>query len=236
MSTSYLEKVNNDFSADKDEEVMDSIFKQYERVVEESIVTSFGLDFLINDKHGGDVDTIHTVRQIGVDDQMTYKNSANAAACQNNPAYDGYPYHSHEQYIQTNREAKELKRKGQLKDEYTGETFDTKDNINLDHVISAKEIHEDKGRVLAGLKGEDLANSPENLKVTNEHTNKSKKADSMDKFLDKHGDEYTQSQQKQMREKDKAARKAYEHKLFTAYYTSPGFVKDTAVAMGTVGA
>ena len=47
----------------------------------ESLITSFGLDFLLmKDRHGGDVDTIHNVRQIGQDEQMTYKNESNQKA------------------------------------------------------------------------------------------------------------------------------------------------------------
>lgn len=36
-----------------------SIFQQYEKVIIDSLITSFGLDFLIQDQHGGDVDTIY---------------------------------------------------------------------------------------------------------------------------------------------------------------------------------
>ncbi len=53
------------------------LFKQYEKVIMESLITSFGLDFLIKDQYGGDVDTIYNVRQIGKDSQMNYKNKNN---------------------------------------------------------------------------------------------------------------------------------------------------------------
>ena len=86
---------------------------------------------------------------------------------------------------------------------------------DLDHTISAKEIHDDRRRVLAGLKGSDLANSDENLNVTNPRTNRTKKADSMDDFLNKYGDEYTEEQKAAMREKDRVARQAYEKKINT---------------------
>ena len=51
--------------------VFDELWSDYERIVLNSLVTSFGLDFLVRDQHGGDVDTIHNVRQIG------YKNIRN---------------------------------------------------------------------------------------------------------------------------------------------------------------
>ena len=68
------------FSPNPDDNIIDSLFQQYEHVIIESLITSFGLDFLIKDQHGGDVDTIHNVRQIGKDEQMSYKNSANETA------------------------------------------------------------------------------------------------------------------------------------------------------------
>ena len=222
-------------AAEPNQPVFESIFQQYERVVVQSLITSFGLDAFISDRHGGDVDTIHNVRQIGKDTEMTYKNASNAKAYEQRGEYNSHEYHSHPGYIYMNREASKGKKAGTLNDAYTGKPLGPHDKTNLDHTISAKEIHDDPGRVLAGLAGEDLANSPENLNVTNEHTNKSKKADSMEDFLAKHGDEYTEEQKKRMRQKDKKAREAYERKLAQAYYTSPAFFKDTALAAGQVG-
>ena len=43
-----------------------------------------------------------------------------------------------------------------LKDAYTGEDVPTNSTSDLDHVMTAKEIHDDRGRSLAGLKGTDL--------------------------------------------------------------------------------
>ncbi|MDO5537329.1 MAG: hypothetical protein Q4F72_07365, partial [Desulfovibrionaceae bacterium] len=168
------------------------------------------------------------------DPQMQYKNAWNAEAWRNRGEYDSHEYHSHPSYIAANRQAKEDRLSGTLQDAYTGETFPRNGKTNLDHVISAKEVHEDRGRVLAGLSGPDLANSPENLKITGERTNKSKKADSMEDFLLRRGDEYTEEQKRRMLATDAAAREAYEHKLFVGYYTSPAFLKDMAAAGGAV--
>ena len=223
------------YEPDQDENVLSSIFKQYESVIIQSLITSFGLDFLVTDRHGGDVDTIHNVRQIGSDPEMQYKNAANKAAYDNRGEYNSSEYHSDSRYISKNREVSAQKKSGELYDSYTGEKIAFNEKSDLDHVVSAKEIHDDRGRILAGLSGTDLANSPENLQATNPHTNRTKKADSMDKFLDKHGDEYTDEQKANMRQKDKEARKAYEAKLAKAYYTSPAFAKDVAKAAGTVG-
>ena len=84
MSTcNYVYAVEKSFVADPKEPVRDSIFKQYERVLVESLITSFGLDFLVRDRVGGDVDTIHNVRQIGKNPDMVYKNKANERAYEN---------------------------------------------------------------------------------------------------------------------------------------------------------
>lgn len=236
MSASYAVKVGRQFAPDPSDPVMDSIFQQYEWVLVESLITSFGLDFLVKDQHGGDVDTIHNVRKIGQDDQMTYKNVLNQQAYEQRGEYDPSEYHKDDRYIAKNREISAKKKDGHLVDAYTGEKIARNGKSDLDHVISAKEIHEDRGRVLSGLTGTDLANSDENLQATNPHTNRTKKVDPMDEFLDKYGEEYTEEQKSDMRQKDAVARKVYETKLARAYYTSPQFVKDLSLAAGNVGA
>lgn len=234
MNNCYVHATGSDFSPEPDDNIMTSIFKQYESVIIESIITSFGLDFLVQDRHGGDVDTIHNVRQVGKDEQMTYKNKANLAAYNNRGEYDSHAYHSDKRYIERNREISQQKDAGVLTDAYTGEKIARNGKSDLDHVISAKEIHDDARRVLAGLKGTDLANSDENLQATNPHTNRTKKANSMDEFLNKYGDEYTEDQKAKMRQNDAKVREAYEHKLAKAYYTSPKFAKDVAFSAGNV--
>ena len=232
----YVASVVKGYSPALEENVMKSIFSQYERVVIESLITSFGLDFIFKDKYGGDVDTIHNVRKIGTDSEMEYKNAANEAAYNSKGEYDSHSYHSHKDYIRINREVSEQRKSGVLTDSYTDEKIARNGKSDLDHVISSKEIHEDRGRILAELKGEDLANCESNLKATNPHTNRTKKADSMDTFLDKHGDEYTEEQKNNMREKDTAARSDYNAKLERAYYTSPKFAKDLSKAAAVNGA
>lgn len=234
MAGSYVMSAGANFEPDRGEPIMESIFKQYEHVLIESLVSAFGLDFFVRDQHGGDVDTIHNVRKIGQDEQMTYKNQANQRAYEQRGDYNSSEYHKNSQYIAKNREVSEQKKNGILIDSYTGEKIERNGKSDLDHVVSAKEIHDDRGRVLAGLSGVDLANSDENLHATNPHTNRTKKADSMTEFLDKYGDEYTEEQKANMRRKDAAARKAYEARLAKAYYTSPRFAKDMMLAAGTV--
>ena len=168
--------------------VYNSIFEQYERVIMQSLITSFGLDFLVRDQHGGDVDTIHNVRQIGKDEQMKYKNKRNEKAYNNRGKYnrdDFEKYHSN--YKTTYREIENAP----LEDEYTGKTihfYAPSDDIqaSLDHIISAKEVHDDRGRVLSGLDSVSLADSPENFAWTNNSLNKSMQYDSAEEYIAKH--------------------------------------------------
>ena len=235
METAFVANVGRDFKPDPGEEVRGSLFSQYERVILESLVTSFGLDGLVRDQHGGDVDTIHSVRQVGKDSEMIYKSDEHRRAYEARGEYDSAAYHSHAGYRERNRDISEAKRAGTLVDAYTGENIPRNGKTDLDHVVSAKEIHDDPGRVLAGLRGEDLANSPENLQPTNRRTNRSKKDDSMDDFLDRRGDEYTDEQKTLMRDRDETARKAYESRLAYTYYRSTDFWTHTATAAGRVG-
>ncbi len=235
MTNSYAANVGKNYTPDPNENVFDSIFREYEHVIFESIISSFGLDFIVKDRHGGDVDTINNVRKIGSDPDMVYKNKDNENAYNNRGDYNSKEYHSDKRYIAKNKEISNQKKSGNLTDAYTGEKVARNGKTDLDHVMSAKEIHDDKGRVLSGIKGTDLANCDENLKATNPHTNRTKKADTMDDFLKKRGDEYSDDQKENMKKIDEEARKSYEAKLARVYYTSPKFIKDSAAAAGKLG-
>ena len=91
-------------------------------------------------------------------------------------------YHKDEKYIAKNRQLKEQKEAGVLTDTYTGQTFSRNAKTDLDHIISAKNIHDDPGRCLARLSGIDIANIDENLCATDRSINRSKKADSITDF------------------------------------------------------
>lgn len=184
MVASYAVRSGVSFDPSPTEPVMESIFQQYERVLLESLISSFGLDFLIQDRHGGDVDTVYNVRQIGQDEKMAYKNEKNAQDYKNRGAYDSAEYHRHANYIAKNKEISEQRKAGILIDAYTGNLIAPNGKSDLDHVISAKEIHDDRGRCLAGLTGADLANSPENLQPTDRSVNRSMKEKSIDEYTE----------------------------------------------------
>ena len=233
FSNAYAATVGRDFDPDPENNVFGSLFEQYERVVFQSLITSFGLDGFVKDRLGGDVDTVHTVRQ--GEAGGGYKNAANAAAYENRGPYDSAKYHSDKAYIASNKAYSKQRAEGTLEDAYTGKGIAPNEKYHQDHVIAAKEVHDDPGRVLSGLDGVELANAPENLKATNPRTNQTKKADTMDDFLEKYGDAYTDEQKERMRRADKASRESYNRKIQVAYYTSPGFWKDSGVAAAKVG-
>ena len=233
--TTFFAAAATGFEYDNSKSAFRNLFDQYEVVIGNSLFTSFGLDFLVTDQHGGDVDTIHNVRKIGVDPEMQYKKKQNETDYASRGNYNSYAYHSDSRYTKRNRECSAAKKAGMLVDAYTGKKIAPNGSYDLDHVVSAKEIYNDRGRVLANLDGRELANSSENLQPTNPHTNRTKKAKTMDEFLDSRGYEYTDAEKRRMREADAKARASYETKLARAYYLSPKFADDVAKAASNVG-
>lgn len=256
----YINTLNSSqFELKSEVNPVKSIFKEYERVIVESIITSFGLDFLINDQYGGDVDTIHNVRQIGIENenpQMTYKNKRNQEAYENRGDYDIAKYHSDPSYKSIIKNAKEqFNNEGQwLTDSYTGNKIapnkgaSREKQAQLDHVKSSKSVHEDRGRVLADLDGIKLANSPDNLKFTNACLNNNMKEKSIPEYIewceknpDKvnwngvKGEPLPDDVKEKLMSEYESSMKSYESKVAMAYYTSPKFAKDLTLAAGKLG-
>lgn len=159
-----------------------------------AIIVPLGLGKFIAlyDRIGGNVDTIHNARH-GVYASEEERAKGDAVQPKSvgkdgriiekaDNAYDSSKAHSHSNYIEKGREAKRTMQSGELIDDYTGQPLT--ENRNQDHVVSAREIHEDRGRVLADIDGYDLANKDENFRQTNERINKVKKDKSVSQFLD----------------------------------------------------
>lgn len=126
---------------------------ELEKTVVASLATTFGLDFLLfKDKRGGEVDTIHNVRN-GV-----YATDAEKQRFEQREAYDSHAYHSDKNYIAHGRNDKALHKEGKLVDNYRNQTMGLNEDRQLDHTISANEIYNDRGRVLAERSGVELAN------------------------------------------------------------------------------
>lgn len=155
--------------------------QEIEKTVVQSIATTFGLDFLLfKDQLGGNVDTIHNARQ------RVYASAEEKARFDSREAYDSAKYHSHKNYIETGRRDKQLQQAGALVDGYKNQLMGRNENRDLDHVISAKEVHDDAGRVLAEMDGTELANQSSNLQSTSASINRSKKDKSMSDYLAGH--------------------------------------------------
>lgn len=264
---SFVAEVNSDFAPDidKNESVFKDVWEQYENVIVQSLITSFGLDF-IQDQHGGDVDTIHNVRQIGKDPKMHYKNAQNATDYAKRGTYDSRKYHQDPRYIAINRKMSESKKNGTLTDAYTGKKVARNAKMDLDHVISAKEIHDDPGRILAGTKGTDLANTKDNLKPTDRSINRSMQAKDKEEYLQTWAEKGPQRQARinelqaksslsdkerkelnklekqeeinpaKVRAEEQHARKAYDRQVAFDYYTSSKFLTATVKGAGSLGA
>ena len=183
--TSFINELKNGPEMEPEENVFGGVWAEYERVILHSLVTSFGLDFLVSDQHGGDVDTVHNVRN-----NVEYKNLKNKAEYEGLGEYTKTlqaQYHGgDDNYIKINARYSKQKKDGTLIDGYTGKKVARNAKIDLDHTISTKEIHEDPGRVLAGLKVEELANAEWNLTPTERTINRSMKDDDKDLYLQKH--------------------------------------------------
>jgi Domain of unknown function (DUF1994). len=264
----FNKEINNNFQEYNEQEpnVFRDIISEYEKVVVKSIITSFGLDFLLfNDRRGGDVDTIHTARDGSVTD---YANKKNQSDYDNHGEYDkkmSGKYHSSELYKTKNAKVSEAKKNGNLDDAYTGKRVKRNADMDLDHEISAKEIHDDPGRILAELDGIELANADSNLNPTDRSINRSmgKKTitefiDYLEKTKDERANKINELRNKsnlsdkerkelnklekldeidinKLKKADKKARAEYEGKI-NSYYTSKKFMKDVANASLKSGA
>ncbi len=257
--TAFIGSLKHSGGMDPNENVFDTIMGEYERVVLQSLVTSFGLDFLVHDQHGGDVDTILNVRIIGTDPLMKYKNEQNKADYENRGVYNDSAYHSDSRYRAAVRSAKiDFDQNGIMQEDvYVAGNMVIPRNNNtiprgkqgqLDHVVSAEKIHNDRGRVLAELDGFELANSPGNLRYTNAALNRNMWNMTIDEYLkwceenpDKvnwngyMGEPLPEAVKRKLKREFDRAKKEYDTKLARAYYTSPKFAKDTAIAAGKRG-
>ena len=159
-----------------------SLMQQYEKMIVTTLLRSFALDFMFKDQNGGNLDTPLTARQYGLKDEgakkrYDFKNRGDYS----DPNVKKH-YHSNN-FIDRNREASELKKQGKLFDAYTGQKIAPNGKYDLDHTISAKEIHDDPAVYLANLNGADLAVADSNLNHTNQSINRAKGKKTMDHFL-----------------------------------------------------
>ena len=151
---------------------------ELEKTVIKSLTTSFGLDFLLfNDKLGGNVDTIHNARK-GI-----YATKAEENRYSEKGEYNSDLYHQDPNYKARGRSDKVKHQQGILTDIYRDSTLKPDEKRQLDHIISAHEIEQDAGRILAELDGVKLANQDSNFSSTLAYINTKKSDKSVEQFV-----------------------------------------------------
>lgn len=163
-----------------DEEKISALIDACQNECLQAVIRPFGVaKILFEDKVGGSVNTVHNVRN----NVFATDESRREILKEKSPSnYDSIKYHSHPNYKRINKENSTRLNDGIVKDSYSG-TVTIKGKMQLDHVISASEIHGDAGRILAGLDGSALANVSGNLKPTSQTINGSKKDKSVAAYL-----------------------------------------------------
>lgn len=231
VTEGFVGTIKSSFNSDYNETVFDALFREYEHVIFRSIITSFGLDIFIKDQYGGDVDTLYNVRVIAKDSQLGYKNAENERAFDSRDVYSHNIVDVRESNYRTIKSKARAYYMEDVKNNTVQDAYEdrplyflgkskgrpTKKTAELDHVISAKYIHDDRGRVLAGLSTFELADDEDNLKWTNEHLNKSMKDDEIPDYIAKHP-ELTEDTKARMLDAYAQAKASYEKTLIGVYY------------------
>ena len=263
MSTQFIEKLDANIFVSDDKETKKSLFQEYERVILDSLLQTFGLDFIIQDQYGGDVDTIHNLEQVGKNPEMRIKNADTRVNYENRGEYNSHTYHSHESYTKGNRKIKKTRKESGVKDAYTGETL--RKSHDYDHIIPAVAVHNNAAVYATSLDRLLLANSDENLVPTSPTFNRFKGAKDDKEVLEalEKGRRKRQEKIKELKakstltDKEKKELKKYEelekikpeevkrryheskkamtNKLNKAYYTSSKFIVDTGKAAASLG-
>ena len=267
VANDFLNKIKEIEYEDEHKSIYDTIWGNYEKVVFDSLITSFGLDAFIKDQRGGDVDTIHNVQNLKDDNgNVIYKNKTNEENYKKRGDYNPDNYHKGK-YIEIAKKIKGERGDGiiNMPDAYSKEKIVKYSDVNIDHVIAAKTIHDDPARVLAGIEGTDLANCESNLKPTHQKINKSMSDDYKNEYLNKWKakqperqkeiqelesiENHTDQQRirlerkkkvesidpKKVLETYKEAKTDYDNKVNYVYYTSKVFAVDTIQAASKRG-
>jgi len=267
VTEAEIEAYRNAAYAQLTEKNLSDLFADCRKEALRNIIIPLGLGHFVAlyDKVGGNVDTVHNVRNdIWATDEERER-------YENRGEYDSHVYHSDRSYIENNKRLKELRKQGKLIDPMTGKPLT--DSHAQDHIISAKEVHDDAGRVLAEQVGEILANSDFNLVGIDGQVNSSKGKMTMSEFithvekrkktvsdqienlrkkeeknggltdtqrdslekLEKFQEKLESLDYEKMMAMDEKAREEYNKKVNEAYYKSKKFIKNTVVTSGKEG-
>ncbi|WP_338225859.1 hypothetical protein [Lactiplantibacillus paraxiangfangensis] len=141
--------------------------------VKANLIAQFGITrFLDSFQTGGGVDTIHNVRNNVYSSEKVKQQLENETSGYNKDVARGL-HGGSQNYRDINRQQTELQKQHKLKDVNTGKILARNQETDLDHTIATKTIWEDKGRALAGLSADELANTESNLHLTDKSINRS---------------------------------------------------------------
>jgi hypothetical protein len=152
---------------------IERLFSDTRRSALQAIAGPFGVGKMLSayDKTGGTVDTVHNARAgVYATDEAAQKYADRGEYTQR--VKEDY-HHRDPAYKKMSQDSTRDRVEGNVTDAYTGEQMSSQrsDSHSIDHVIAAEEIHNDAGRILAGLDGVELANSSTNLQITSYSTN-----------------------------------------------------------------
>ncbi|MBF6043032.1 hypothetical protein P5706_34235 [Pseudomonas sp. ChxA] len=152
---------------------IERLFSDTRRSALQAIAGPFGVGKMLSayDKTGGVVDTIHNARAgVYATDEAEQKYADRGEYTKR--VKENY-HHRDPAYKKMSQDSTRDRVEGKVTDAYTGEQMSSQrsDSHSIDHVIAAEEIHNDAGRVLAGLDGVELANASTNLQITSYSTN-----------------------------------------------------------------
>lgn len=263
MINLFLTKIDDNIVISDDYTTKETIFNEYERVILDSLLQTFGLDFIIQDQYGGDVDTIHNLEQVRKDKNINIKNEKTLFQYNNRGNYDSHLYHSDKEYKRINHMYSRHRKEIGINDAYTGNIL--YDSHDLDHIISAKSIHDNAAIYATSLNPVVLVNSEDNLVPTISVINRSKGAKDVEEFLEswnstrilrqnkikelyskeiltidekkklKKYEELERLKPNQMRKLYNSSIQSMRNKLNKDYYYSNRFLLDTSKAAGILG-
>lgn len=156
----------------------DGLFHQYRGVIINSLVTAFGLDrILFVDHDGGNVQTMHNAENHIYSDN-TFEKRGERAYNRNDYATATY---------MNKRRKKDFQNMEKLTDGYTGKDLVKDGSSHLEHIVSAKENHDNTAMRVLFTEDEmsKTINSDNNTLYTNASLNMSKNSYTMEEWANK---------------------------------------------------
>lgn len=193
---------------------LDDLFKEYRSVLFNSLITTFGLDsFLFRDIDGGNVQTMHNAKN------KVYANEEFRERGERQYKRDDYATAN---YMNARRK-QDFQQNEKIVDGYTGKDLPKDGRAHLEHVVSAKENHDNvEMRILFSKNGmHEIVNDKNNTIYTDSSLNMSKSDSSLGEWKDKpnrKNQDKTNAEAFELDEKmatkvDKNARKVIEEKV-----------------------